>query len=169
MSHKDVKEENFDWNDYPILQALKGKQDLRVDEYWASENKLQVFNQIDGQEFKTPDGFFDELQTAVFEETSKSSKTRIVPMRKWFIGLAAACLAGAIIWNAVPEQETCETFACLLEKTDLQAEDIATLYELDGSPEELYLETNEMTVDEEVLDYLIDSDIDTEELWELEY
>lgn len=169
MSHKDVKNEEFDWNDFPIVQSLKEKADYQINEQWSQENRLHVFNEIDGIELKTPDHFFEELQAVVLEESTDPKNTKVIPLRNWLLGLAAACIAGLIIWNAIPERETCETFACLLEKTELLEEDIAALYELDGSPEELYLETNNEDVNEEVLDYLIESDIDTEELWELEY
>ncbi|MFT7545870.1 MAG: hypothetical protein ACI8YO_002661 [Gammaproteobacteria bacterium] len=88
-------------------------------------------------EFNIPDGYFEDLHKSIEDKLKSDDKeehdtAKVIPLNKnrrnWIIysGIAA-CIALGLFVIGQNQSEDCQTFACLLEKTEITDEDIEFL------------------------------------------
>lgn len=119
--------------------------------------------------FKLPENYLPELQKDL---KAIPDQTKVIPLWKnttfriALSGVAATILLFLFIGN--PFEKECESFACLMEQTELSEEELLWIDE--ALIEEAYLETvneNEMNnPDEAYIDYLLEEDISMDVLLE---
>lgn len=117
-----------------------------------------------------PEGYFtglsDEIMSKVQEPVAETPVVKIHHSRRLWASVAVAASLIAAVFIINPAEEKCESFACLLEQTDFGYEDIDYLTTEDleilliDDEEELFDE------DDEIIDYLIDEDLDLDDLLE---
>jgi hypothetical protein len=123
----------------------------------------------DNPSFSLPENYLQELNK---ELKSIPDQSRVIPLWKStafriaLSGVAATILLFLFIGN--PFEKDCESFACLMEQTELSEEELLWIDE--ALIEEAYLETvseNEMNnSDEAYIDYLLEEDISMDALLE---
>ena len=143
--------------------------------YFAElEQELFLKGQLKGndeQSFQVPHGYFEKLSQSI--STAKSI-TPVVPLwKKDLFKLAWAGAAAAILIFLTldtPTKEKCESFACLMEQTDLTPEDLAWVET--SIIEEVYSESDEASefAEEEsaYINYLLEQDVNLELILEEE-
>lgn len=121
-----------------------------------------------------PADFFEKQHEAILAKVDEEQKeTKVFSLQRYkriIISTAAAAAAIFALFVLRPEDPApCETFACLLEQADLTAEDLMFLN--DGDSDDLL--TDDLLVveeamedgDHEIIDYLIESDYDLDEIY----
>lgn len=117
-----------------------------------------------------PEGYFDKLaddiMARVDEPTAETPVVSINQSRRLWASVAVAASLIAAVFIISPTDVKCESFACLLEQTDFGYEDIEYLTTEDL---EILLTEGEDEIDEtddELIDYLLDEDLDIDDLLE---
>ena len=129
----------------------------------------QQLSEHDKQSFKVPENYFEELRANI---ARNKEETRVIPFWKHpsfriaVVSAAAVALLFFILGN--PWEEQCESFACLMEQTELQPEDLGWMD--DEIITEVYLESIDGSISEELnedyIDYLVEEDIYLDEILE---
>lgn len=163
----------------PILSAISRDEFSVPEEYFAKlESDLQKKFQEGSSELQVPHDFFDSMHSDILNKiTTENVETKVIPLKNsnvafWIsTGLSIAAVGLLIFWFLGSQEEECETFACLLEQTELTNDDLMVLdeddiFELIGEDQEL-IESIELDSDE-LLDYLENDleDISIDELYE---
>lgn len=123
---------------------------------------------------EVPHGYFNDLNFKILDQTLKAEAGHLINLKtkqrrlKTFLTLAASMIAFWLLTREIAPEEKCETFACLLEKTDLTSEELLLIY--DETIVEDLLESDASLLesidsDHEMIDYLLEGDINLDELW----
>lgn len=137
-----------------------------------AESLLEKSAQTD-PDLGIPETFFEEQHAAIMAAVEEPEKKagKVVNFKRYrraILSTAAAAAAVFVVLFAIPtEEEQCVTFACLLEQTDLTADDLLFVDDYDLNEfidsEEEFEEPSEDEI--EMIDYLIESDYDFDELY----
>lgn len=129
-------------------------------------NELQLKTVLDAHknDFKVPEGYFDSLSKEI-------SRKKVTPVRSisgniWLrisaVTAVAASLLVAVLW--LQSTQECESFACLIEQTELQPDDL--IWVESSYIEEMYsdeLGSSFSDEEEKIIDLAVEED------WDLEY
>lgn len=149
--------------------------DLEVPENFF-ENQESVLMAKTGQiekELGLPEEFFEKQHEAIMAQVASEDEPvgRVINFQKYrraIVSFAAAAAVVAAVWFTLPaEEEQCVTFACLLEQSDLSSEDLLFVDDYDLSE----FITSDSDLDQnseediEMIDFLIESEYDFDELY----
>jgi len=128
-----------------------------------------VLSKIDEQEFSVPVDFFEKNQSDFLDQTPiYKSRNKLFKITLWSLPLtAAAVLILVFLIPGIIQDDNCSSFDCLLAQTELELSDYEYLYTDVGDLSEL-VNSDDLFIDiteDEAVEYLLDSDFETEELW----
>lgn len=152
------------------LIKLRNDSDIRVPGDLNTIVHDAVMSKLDEGEFKVPQDFFEKNQAEFMNQVEPEieAKPRTFKLNPWTLPLLAAdVLAVVFLIPGSTSEENCHSFDCLLAETELGVADYELLYESGGELSELVSDDTlfmDITEDE-AMDYLLESDFETEELW----
>ena len=139
------------------------------EDYFEKQSKTLLEEKIQCEaEMGLPETFFEEQHTAIVASVEKPDTVDGFKRYRSFIlsTTVAAAAVIAFVFALPSEKEKCLTFACLLEQTDLTPEDLLFVDDNDLNEfvdSEETIEVSDYNI--EMIDYLIDSDSDFDELY----
>lgn len=156
-------------------QADPTESDLEVPEnFFEKQESVLMTKTGQGEgELVFPKEFFEKQNEAIMVQVGNEDEQegRVVSFKKYrraIISMAAAAAVAAAVWFTFPvEEEQCVTFACLLEQSDLSSEDLLFVDDYDlnefiASESDLDQASED---DIEMIDFLIESEYDFDELY----
>jgi hypothetical protein len=78
--------------------------------------------EIPGASLDVPQGYFDQLPENILNRIRTEKKSRIIRLSTW-LSVAASLALVVTLYYIIPEKE-CETFTCMLEKTEFETEEL---------------------------------------------
>jgi hypothetical protein len=163
----------------PNLAAIPRDNFIVPEGYFSElEYNLKSKFQEGNSELQVPHDFFETMHTDILAKiASEDEVTRVVPLRNskvavWIsTAVSIAAIGLLMFWFLGNQEGKCETFACLLEQTELSNDDLmildeADLFELIGEEQDL-LDAVQLDEDD-LLNYLEDDieDFTVDELYE---
>jgi len=142
---------------------LKKGEDIRLEKTWENGKTnpfLSTRNEIEGISSKV-------LELIEHENKQKQAISPLVKRYSW-MGAAAAVIV-FVLYLIKPDQE-CETFACMLENSEISNTEMIDLI-ADDDDDELIMLIDEQQIeitpisDQEILELLEDPNLDIEDLW----
>lgn len=115
------------------------KEHLRSDKFecpegFLDQSKMNLKNipsEFPTSEFEVPQNFLVDSKEDL-KRIPRDLKRKGAGKMIWFVGGVAAILALIFLLN-IETEEPCESFACLLENTEISAEDLEVLDDLDSA------------------------------------
>lgn len=170
-------------NAAPSLFDLDRKKDFDIPQDYFNKLESEIISKMEmesenEEHVAVPEEYFDKMHDSIMSKIEKEEQkdTRILPLRERYsasfmvlsvVGAAAMILLAVLFFK--PEKRDCQTFACLLEQTSFTNDDLLyfsgeELYEV--YEEEIEDSDGEMEYDEDITEYLIESDLDIDEIYE---
>jgi hypothetical protein len=121
----------------PLLCAIP-RDYFRVPEGYFADLESSINREFrEGtSELSVPDGYFENMHDEILKSIENTKdEAKVIPIsrsrnRYWItVALSAAATGLLLFWMLGMKEEKCETFACLLDQTELSNEDLMILDE----------------------------------------
>lgn len=118
-------------SDKDIFPFNHNKESFKVPANYFAESKKEIFTHIDDPtidaesgNFQVPDGYFNKLNAEIKTQLVSVPNTgKWLKFTYWGLAAAASIMLVFVAFNLFPEKE-CESFTCLLDKTDFHTDDL---------------------------------------------
>ncbi len=117
--------------DKDIFPLHHNKESFKVPTDYFVESKNEIFSSlvdptidVESGNFQVPEGYFELLNSEIKTKiVAAPQKGKILQYTFWSLAVAASIMLFFVMFQLIPEKE-CESFTCLLDKTDFHADDL---------------------------------------------